>query len=381
MATCGTSVFGTSNNQYIKILGGDFVAVSGSDTLEKLMTNDLRIPYKQILKGKIILKPGQVNYFLNHLGLGDNATFLIIKAIYDSKSVNEEDNYVEWSFYDDLTRVNYMDQLMVLTGNSTHRIPQIYLTNPSTKYAVNLDVMVANIDDSYNYFTDTLNQTGTTFVGLEYTDIHSYVVGESIVVKDKSTPPKALIYLQLVNINSLERSGKILVIDDSSRGSIFLQFLTEFDAEQAHSLLNYVLSNPNINIDTLVPLEDIVAPIVTFFSRVGGSGSSSFISFNGATAGVPYNTSLGITFSTSISLSTFGSASVIDRYLLGNLLINNVVDNRDGTMSLMNSNLIITGTGGTVSSILSTGTYSVSFNLSDVAQNNVNSIINLDITS
>jgi hypothetical protein len=381
MATCGTSVFGTSNNQYIKIVGGDFIATSGSDTIEKLMTSDLRIPYKQILKGKIVLKPGQVNYFLNHLGLGDNATFLIIKAVYDTKSVNEEDNFIEWSFYDDLTRVNYMDQLMVLTGNSTHRIPQIYLTNPSTKYAVNLDVMVANIDDSYNYFTDTLNQTGTTFVGLEYTDIHSYVVGESIVVKDKSAPPKALIYIQLVNINSLERSGKILVIDDSSRGSIFLQFLTEFDAEQAHSLLSYVLSNPNINIDTLVPLEDIIAPVVTFFSRVGGSGSSSFISFNGATAGVPYNTSLGITFSTSISLSTFGSASVIDRYLLGNLLINNVVDNRDGTMSLMNSNLIITGTGGTVSSILSTGTYSVSFNLSDVAQNNVNSIINIDITS
>jgi hypothetical protein len=30
----------------------------------------------------IILKPGQVNYLLNHLGLGDNATFLAIKAVY-----------------------------------------------------------------------------------------------------------------------------------------------------------------------------------------------------------------------------------------------------------------------------------------------------------
>lgn len=384
MATCGT-IFGTSNSQYIKVNGGDFIAIEGSNTIERFITSDLRIPYKQLVKSKVILKAGQVNYLLNHLGLGDNVTFLIIKATYDPKSVNEEDNYLSWSYYDDMTRMNYMDQLLVLTGNSTHRIPQLYITNPNSKYAVSLDIMVANIDDSYNYFNNTLDQTGTTFVNLEYTDVKTHVVGESIVVNDRNSNP--LIYLILDNINSIEIMGNILTINDSSRDLIFLHFSTQYDANQAHSLLNYVIENPSININTLNPVNDAVAPIVYFYSNVGNTSSNSYISFNGATSGVPYSTGDGVTFSTSISLSQNGN--FISKSDLIDLLINNTIDNRDGTMSIFDSNislgigLTISGTssGGTMSSITSTGTYSVVFNLSDIAKNYVDGIITLSIVN
>ena len=57
--------------------------------------------------------------------------------------------------------------------------------------------MVGVIDDSYSVFTDTTNQSGTTFVNLNYTDIHSHVVGESLVINDKSSPVKPLIYIRL----------------------------------------------------------------------------------------------------------------------------------------------------------------------------------------
>jgi hypothetical protein len=50
------SVFGPSA-QYIKVNGGDFVAIEGSNILERLTVSDLRMPYKQILKS--ILKPGK----------------------------------------------------------------------------------------------------------------------------------------------------------------------------------------------------------------------------------------------------------------------------------------------------------------------------------
>jgi hypothetical protein len=63
MAGCGASLFGNSS-QFIKINGGDFVAIQGSDTRERLITSDLRMPYKQILKSRIILKIGQTNYLL-----------------------------------------------------------------------------------------------------------------------------------------------------------------------------------------------------------------------------------------------------------------------------------------------------------------------------
>ena len=379
MAGCGSSLFG-QGSQYIKISGGDFVAIEGSSTRDKLTVSDLRMPYKQILKSRIILKKGQVNYLLNHLGLGDNATFLAIKAIYDPKSVVEADNYVTYSYYNYPVSTFTFAQLLVLTGNSSNRIPQLYLTNPSVKYPVVLDVMIGVMDDSYSFFNDDINQSGTSFTGLEYTDIKTFVIGESIAIYDKNSPPRALIYLGLVNINSIEISGNFLIIDDESYGTIFLSFLTEYDALQAHSLLNYVLQNPSVDIDTIIPIYDDVSPVVYFNSTAGATGS--YIDFNGSTSSVPYNTGNGFTFSTSISLSTYGSSGVIDKDSLIDLLVNYIDDNRDGSMNLMPSNLIISGTAGATNVIGIVGTYSLQFNFADLAHNDIhNVIINLDIIS
>ena len=140
---------------------------------------------------------GLSNYLLNHLGLGDNATFLAIKAIYNAKSVIEADNFVNYSYYDYPVKSFSFAQMLVLTGNSTNRIPQLYLTNTNTKYPVMLDLMVGVIDDNYSIFNDVFNQSGTSFTGLEYTDIHSHIVGESLVINDKSSPVKPLIYFIL----------------------------------------------------------------------------------------------------------------------------------------------------------------------------------------
>ena len=382
MINCGSSIFSSTTQQYIKILGGDFVAISGSETMEKLITSDLKIPYKQILKGRVVLKEGQTNYLMNHLGLGDNATFLAMKATYNAKSVNAEDNYVVYTYYTDLTKNYYFDDLLVLTGSPTYRIPQLYLTNPNTKYSVNLDVMVAVIDDTYTWFTDVLNQTGTSFVNLEYTDIKTHVVGESIVVYDKSSPKRPLIYIMLHNISSLTRSGQILVIEDTARGTIFLQFKTIYDACQAHSLINYILENPSLSINDLDPVEDLVPPVVYFYSRVGNAATGSFIAFNGSTASPPYNTSNGNTFSTSISLSAWGASNSISKTLLKTLLVENTLDNRDGLMTLTSSNFLLTFSGASVSNIATTGSYSVSFNVADLAQNYIEGVVlNLTITA
>lgn len=376
MTTCNSSLFG-QNSQYIKTYSGDVVSVNGSNITDRLILSDLRIPYKQILKSRIILKPGQINYLFNFFSLGDNANFLAIKATYDAKSVISDDNYISWSYYNDLSRINHFWQLMILTGNPTHRIPQLYLTNPNTKYSVSLDIMVAVVDDQYSIFTDIINQSGTSFTGLEYTDIHTYVTGESIVINDKNIPARPLIYLKLSEINSIEKSGNILIIDDNSHGSIFLDFLTDYDCYQAQSLINYILENPSVIIDNLNPVEDLIVPTMYFYSNVGNTSSGDYISFNGATSGVPYDTSYGYTFSTSIQ---FGTYSTIDKQRLIDLLISGISDNRDGTMSIIPSNLIISGTSGSINNILSVGTYSLFFNFSDIAQNYLDrTIINLDI--
>ena len=365
-----TSIFGNTS-QYIKIQGSDFVAIEGVNTVERLLGGDIRIPYKQLLKSRVILKAGQANYLLNHLGLGDNATFLTIKATYNTKSVNEEDNYVDYYFYDDLTSRHSFNQLIVLTGNSQNRIQQLYLTNPNSKYSVVLDVMVAIIDEEYSFFNDVINQSGTSFVDLSVTDIHTHVVGESIVINDKNSKP--LIYLLLVNISSIEKDGDVITIDDTSLGFILLKFSTEYDANQAFSLLNYILENQNIDIDTLVPLTDDDSPIIYFNSEVGNTGD--YIAFDGSTASVPYDTSFGNTFSTTISISTYGTGGILTKNNLIDLLIDVVDDSRDGVISITSSNInIFNYSQASVTSISSTGTYSLSFDISDIAQNNLSGV-------
>ena len=379
MGICGQSLFG-AQSQYIKVGNGEFLAIEGANTVDRMLVSDVRMPYKQLLRSRVILKAGQVNYLLNHLGLGDNATFLAIKATYNSKSVIADDNYINYAYYDDLTKVYSFAQLIVLTGNTTNRIKQLYLTNPNTKYDVNLDVMIGVIDENYSFFNDTVNQSGTSFTGLEYTDISTYVVGQSIVINDKSNPVRPLIYLTLNNIQSMERTGTILIIDDSTLGSIFLQFLTENDAVQAQSLLNYVLENANVNIEDLDPLADTAPPVIYFFDKVGDVITGATISVVGSNV-IPVDTGMGITFSTSMSITTHGTGSVISKSKIVELLVDYSADVRDGLMQLSESNLLISGSAGSVNSITSVGDYTITFDYSDIALNYVNAKINLNISA
>jgi len=376
-----STLFGTSENNYLKFQGSDLIAVEGPNTVERQLLGSLRFPYKQLLKGRVILKAGQVNYLLNHLGLGDNATLVSISAKYDVKSTIEEDNYILWSFYDDLTNTHPMAQYMMLTGNSSNRVKQLYLTNPNATYPVILDVIVANIDDTYNFFNDVLNQSGTSFVNLELASIKTYVTGESIVIVDSNSKP--LIYIILNNIETIEISGQILTIDDSSMGKIFLHFKTVGDAKQANSLLNYVLENPIIDIATLNPLADVLSPVVYWLSTVGASSSTAYIDFNGATDSIPYGTTYGNTFSTTISLGSYGTNSQISKLSLIDLLVDYVDDNRDGLITLYTQSIVLTGTAGSsVDSVVGEGTYSITFDLTDIAGNNLTGVIlNLTITA
>lgn len=370
MAYCQnqTSLFGTSD-KYIKFYNGDLVAVDGANIVETQILKNLRIPYKQVLKGRITLKAGQVDYLLNHLGLGDNATLVSIAASYEPKSKIETDNYVQYAFYNDLTRLRTFCEIMILTGNSTNRVPQIYLTNPNLNYPVILDVMVAQKSDDYNYFEDIINQSGTSFVGLSQSSIITHVLNDSIKIVDSQNRP--LIYLQLSNINSIERDGLILTIDDQSRGEIFLKFISTYSVNQGFSLLNYILENPNINTNNLFPLEDDIEPVIYFYNQVLGTSSS--IDLVGATFAGPYDTSQGLTFAATMSLITFPT---INNNLLIDKLIGTVSDNRDGILSITGSNLIITKDSTTYTSITVSGTYSLTFaGIKDLAENSISGVV------
>ncbi len=367
MSCCGNNLLG-GNNKVIKYYGSDLIAVDGSNTVARLPLGDIRVPYKQVINSQIILKPGQTNYLLNFMGLGDNANLLAIAVAYDKKSKIETENFVQYNYYDDFSRMYAFNTILTLSGNSTNRVKQIYLSNPNQTYAVTLNVMVATIDDTYSFFNATTGQD-MAFSGLRYTDIITWVPNESIAILNPSLTPMA--YIQLQNIASIERAGKILILDDVSMGYIYLDFIDIFNAQQAHSLINWSMEGTDRVIQDLDPIADLLPPTIFFTSNVD---------LVGATFVGPYNTEQGDYFvSATMSIATYSGA--ITHIDIINYTIDYVYDYRgsatgstagDGLISLTASNIIVTGTAGVTFSYITTpGTYSVTYTIIDLAANSV----------
>jgi hypothetical protein len=364
MSNCGGNLFGPSS-QFIKTNGGDLIATEGSSTREKLMLSDLRIPYKQISKGRIMLRPGQTDYPLNHLGLGDNATFLSLKVTYDPKSKFEFDNYVQWNYFDDFSKMHPVSKLLVLTGNSANRIKQIYLHNPNPNYPVSIDAMIAVIDDEVSIFDDYVNQTGLSFNDLRYTDIKTHIVGESIVIYSKDTISVPICYITIEDLKqaTITKNGKIITISDISVGSIYLDFIDVYNSIQAYSLIEWVRNTENALIQDLVPTNDSIDPVVKFKNLVYIPISTTY--------SAPYDTSMGNTFSATMSFNIYASASTISKSILVSNLIAEIRDNRDGLINIDQNSLLIYQGTDEKSSIVTTGVYSIHFNILDNAENAV----------
>jgi len=232
--------------------------------------------------------------------------------------------------------------------------------------------MVAVIDDEYSFFNNFNHQVGRSYIGLDLIDIKTHVPGESIVIYDKSSPNKALTYFTISNINVVSRTVQILKINDSVLGDTFLEFSTEENAIQAESLLNHIVNNPSVNINNLCPLEDLEPPVIYFNQNYENTGD--FITFNGLTA-TSYNTLDGSTFSTQIEFATYATSSMITKTDLLDGLIDSVVDNRDGTMSLTDDSINISSGTNSYDVITASASYEITFNIEDIAKNNLNDIL------
>jgi hypothetical protein len=218
-----------------------------------------------------------------------------------------------------------------------------------------------------------------SFTNLTLDSIETHVPDDSIVIWDKNIPRNELVYIVLSNITSISRTGKLLIVDDSTLGRLFLDFETEYYAQQADSLLNYVLNNSGVIIQNLDPKTDDIDPIIYFYSNVGNTASGATISVSG-TSSTPVNTSMGLTFSTSI---VFGTQSSITKNQLIDQLIDYVEDNRDGILSITGSNVLLYDYNDILATsvLTSSVTYSLKFVVSDIAGNEVDtsSVVNIYI--
>lgn len=378
MADCSpnTNRFFGQVQQHIKMYQGSFVAVEGPNMTNKMSSLPaLKMPYQQVMTARIILRAGQTNYLLNHLGLGDNATFLGITAQYDTTSKFESDNYVHWSYYSNKNKLFSFAQMMVLTGNSENRIEQLYLHNPNQNSPVVLEVMVGVIDEYYDFFTQNEPVSGgnsISYNNLKHTDVALWDSDDSIlVVKNSFNQP--ILYLNLNDINSVVQDGKILTIDETSVGNILLIFITEFDATTAR--VNITQWIDNYNNGNANPPVDNFEPVITFTSNVIGGGTYT----------PPLNSLMddrSFLGASSLSLSTYGTVSgTIDQNDLDTFIVDVVKDYLGVTFSItpLNDITIETDLGQLVASITSVGEYYVWFDISDNIGNKVSSSVNVKI--
>jgi hypothetical protein len=378
MADCGpnTNRFFGPVQTHIKSHQGTFIAVEGPNMTNKLSSlPSIKIPYKQVLTGRITLRAGQTNYLLNHLGLGDNATFLAIVAQYDTKSKFEADNYVQYSYYSNKSRMFTFKELIVLTGNSENRIEQLYLHNPNQNTAVVLEVMVGVIDEYYDFFTqnDTSSSDDTaTFNNLAHTDVSLWDSDDSIVVV-KNSFNQPILYLNLDDINSVSQDGKILTVNETSVGNVLLIFKTEYDATQGRVKITQWIDDYN-NGTTTAPTDDF-EPIMTFTTNVEDDDTN-----------IPYGSSLTSvdgdrSFVGASTLSLDDYSEIITKTILKSWIISKVEDYESTLVSVnANSDLIIrTDSGQAISDIQAAGEYYVYFDISDSIGNKVDSSVNVKI--
>lgn len=369
MSVCGPSLFGGAGSNYIKVDNGSFVAIEGATIAEKLLLSDLRMPYKQLLKGRIILKAGQEDYLLNHLGLGDNATFLAIKATYDPKSVIEEDNYIQWSFYDDVARVNTLAQLLVLTGNSSNRIPQLWLTNPNDKYPVTLDVMVAVIDDNtfFDYRPIVYFTSPVTLENAVYDGPYNTSLGNNFSITINSVNDfdgydiddlRGVIVDHVVESNGLllsTTSSNYLLydFDDNQINSFTLSGTYSMKFDITDSLGNSISDDDNVAITYTTEY----TPVVYFTPEVYLPGSTVS----------PVNTLMGVTFGATLSLTMSLYGGTVSNLDIANELVDYVLEADGVTFSATSSNYILYTYSDTIipNGITTSGTYSLRFNITD----------------
>lgn len=356
---CGPSLFDNQFN-YLKAYDASIIGVEGHNIAERLNLSDLRIPYKQILKGRISLKPGQKDYLLNHLGIGDNVTFLTIRAKYDPKSVVEEDNYLEWKYYNNITNTNYMADVMVLSGNSTHRIPQIFITNPNNKYPVTLEVIIAVIDEEVNffdhkpviYFTEMVNLDGVTYDPPFNTsmgdDFYTNISGTQSYSKQNLTD-LLIDYVKNTNGEDLETDDTNYILYNDQEAEI-----NSISASGEYSMYFDITDSSGNSID---PMDNITInidydePIVYFTNLVGMEDNTEY--------DLPYNTSMGDNFTASLS-----STQSYDKQELDVMFIDRVEGVNGDILQTNEENYVIYNESDQeINSITISGIYSMHFNI------------------
>lgn len=347
------------------------IVVEGPNLKGKINLDGLEIKYENYTLSQLVLNPESSDQPMLYGFLGNNITFLMVRAKYiplDPNWAIEPEQYIEYYFKDDPAKVRQMGQLMILSGNSAKRLSQIYFNNPSTKNKVYLEVLMANLeqDDLTNLNQYTQN---SSYSGLYYNSIISDSVSYITPTSTGSTELKVidssgtLIIIPYVNIRSISKIDSLtLLIGLDTEEKIRLTFLSAYNCCQANSRINWVLqSQRNRILTSIYPTVDLTPPVISYNTILTGTTT-------GITSGVTtlYMLQSGTTYTTTN---------------LKNIFISSVVDGRDGNIDKQDITVNINALNDLVptSEITDVGIYEVVFSITDLACNIVSQLFYVSI--
>lgn len=312
----------------------------------------IEISYETQFSSQMILNENAKDQPILYGFLGNEITFLMIKATYGPSDTNwqfEEEQYIEYYFGNDITNKKYMSKLLILTGNSLKRIPQIYLNNPSLTQKVHLEILMANLSQPDLVIPETL------FTNLYYNNVISdYVLYNNPISTGSSSlyitdiNDNIQLSIPLGNINTIERTNdgtNTLIIKDNNNKILNLQFLNDFNMKQAHSRISWLLEDIyNRYLTKILPTLDIDSPVITWEYGINPSGYTI--------------------------ISTGDTTYIIDTF------INNIIDDRDGIINKYDIDVIIYPDNDfiPITEITESGKYTIYFNISDIAGNLITNV-------
>lgn len=352
-------------SKYIRPYESNLIAASGPNTEALFRLCGLNIPYDSVNAGVMTLRPGDKDVPIMYGFLGTDITFLAIKASYRGTSESESDNtcygnssnsvqenyccyqcpsdelYLEYYFEDEPLVKKTFTSIFMTSGNDAHRIPQIYLYNP-TENIVDLEIMIANVNE--NKISAKLKNEYLTFNGLYFSSVQSdqdtYLPDYtgSTQFEIKSAENDLLLSLTYQQVEVIERDGSCLLLKTDSDQDIKLEFLSEYNTRQAHSRMMWVMEDyAKRYLTNSYPSVDNAAPIFDWYAN-------------------PQTTFTG---------DTITKAQLIENF------IRTIVDNRDGEINRYDSEVLIQKEGSIrqFEEITEMGNYNINFSIADIAGN------------
>lgn len=341
-----------------------FISLEGPNIMGKLNLSGVEIPYESQYTTRISLSPEVSDQPLMYGFLGNDVTFILIKVTYDETDPRvciEEDLCIEYYMDDNPSVVRPINKLLLLTGNSQNKLPQIYLNNPS-QIRVDIEVMVANVGASDISLEDIQDNT-VSLTNLYHNSIISDANWNCTSLVSGSTQFQIVdyegnvsLYLDYEEVDTIdiEASDNQLIINTKSDTVIYLEFLSQFEMYQGHSRMEWVLEDPlerylsNIN-----PGLDTASPVLTM------------------QIGVYPITPSGNTYSYSPAVDPITSGFTVTPEDIKNYFIYEINDDRDGSISVDDMGIVIRKDGELLplTGITEVGLYDIILTITDIANN------------